>query len=283
MPKITLKESPYRFVVFKHALKKFIVIVKNDNLAGAIARRDNYAPWNGQDVSSLTSNLVPFKFNVENSTFKNDVFKRPNNELTPQELELKKHSASHGKYDFASYLLWQQAYNEENPEYNDEIDESKRVQITEHCDVNGKGSVVLDIIFNKKRKNIKRYKFSNMKEYKNAFNKSVILENQINNKLSNKMKKSQLKEMIKGMMREEMTKMNQPQRSTPSRDPVTIPKKPGTKPDVKPRRRTLQPPIESPDTKPKAEGVVDKISQRFAKLKSMDENIEKPKCTCKHK
>lgn len=60
-----------------------------------------------------------------------------------------------------------------------------------------------------------------------------------------------------------------PQRQSPDRETITKPET--DTPDIKPRRRTLTPPTESPNTKPKAEGVekelASKMASRFNKLK----------------
>lgn len=87
------------------------------------------------------------------------------------------------------------------------------------------------------------------------------------------MKKSELRQII----REEIGKIvneNQPQPSKPTTRPTVEPDvmEPGTKEPVKPKRRTLAPPTEAPDTKPKAsmkeneKQIADKIAQRFKKL-----------------
>ena len=86
------------------------------------------------------------------------------------------------------------------------------------------------------------------------------------------MKKSELRQIV----REEIGKVvneNQLQPSKPSRpSPEPDVMEPGTKEPVKPKRRTLAPPTEAPDTKPKAsmkeneKQIADKIAQRFKKL-----------------
>lgn len=59
-----------------------------------------------------------------------------------------------------------------------------------------------------------------------------------------------------------------PQRQSPDREVI---EKPDTAPEKPTRRRTLTPPEHAPETVPKAEGleknIVDKISQRYNKLK----------------
>jgi hypothetical protein len=49
--------------------------------------------------------------------------------------------------------------------------------------------------------------------------------------------------------------------------PTIKPSKPGTKPEKPGKRRPLTPPKEAPVPKPKAEGIVDKIAQRYKKMK----------------
>jgi len=81
------------------------------------------------------------------------------------------------------------------------------------------------------------------------------------------MKKSELRQIVKEAILENRPQVA-PQRQAPERETIV-------KPDVdsppKPRRRTLTPPVESPTTKPKAEGVerniANKIADRFQKLK----------------
>lgn len=81
------------------------------------------------------------------------------------------------------------------------------------------------------------------------------------------MKKSELRNIIK-----EVVRSTQPQRVAPERETIT---KPDTDtPSRKPKRRTLTPPVESPTTRPKAEGVIkeneqdiaQKIASRYNKL-----------------
>lgn len=81
------------------------------------------------------------------------------------------------------------------------------------------------------------------------------------------MKKSQLKQIIKEEIKAILSEKNQP---------MIAPTKPGTKEKEevkpKPKRRTLAPPSESPNTRPKAlmkeeeKELVNKIAKRFKKL-----------------
>ena len=74
-------------------------------------------------------------------------------------------------------------------------------------------------------------------------------------------------------IRENEAPQRSPQRQAPDRETITKPET--DTPERKPKRRTLNPPIESPPTRPKAEGVikeneeeiVKKIANRFTKLK----------------
>jgi hypothetical protein len=88
---------------------------------------------------------------------------------------------------------------------------------------------------------------------------------------SNNMKKSELRQIVKEIVLE--TRGFEPQRQpeqpnrpleTPTIDPDVAPSRP-------PKRRTLTPPDDAPDTKPKAEGVekdlANKMANRFQKLK----------------
>lgn len=85
--------------------------------------------------------------------------------------------------------------------------------------------------------------------------------------LQENMKKSEIRQIVKEVLSE-----NQPQRVTPERETITKPET--DTPERKPKRRTLTPPTEAPNTKPKAEGVIkeneqdvaNKIAQRFNKL-----------------
>ena len=88
------------------------------------------------------------------------------------------------------------------------------------------------------------------------------------------MKKSELKEIIK-----EFVKSNKPQPTPYNPDVETA--EPGT--ETKPvRRRTLTPPTESPETKPKAQkegeemDLANKIGKRFSKLSKdqLDESVK---------
>lgn len=82
------------------------------------------------------------------------------------------------------------------------------------------------------------------------------------------MKRSELKEIIK-----EVVRGTQPQRVAPERETIVKPET--DTPERKPKRRTLTPPEHSPETRPKAEGVIkeneqdiaQKIADRFQKLK----------------
>lgn len=84
------------------------------------------------------------------------------------------------------------------------------------------------------------------------------------------MKKSELRQLVKEAILESNP---QPQRVSPDRETITKPET--DTPERKPKRRTLTPPTEAPNTKPKAEGVIkeneqditNKIVQRFNKLK----------------
>jgi hypothetical protein len=84
---------------------------------------------------------------------------------------------------------------------------------------------------------------------------------------------------IRKIIQEELREMYEPQRAPikPTRQPereVEI-MEPGEETEPKPRRRSLQPPKESPNTKPKAlkeEDVVNKITKRFVNLKK-DEQL----------
>lgn len=93
------------------------------------------------------------------------------------------------------------------------------------------------------------------------------------------MKKSQLKEIIKEVLLENQPE-RAPERQTPDREVI---EKPDTAPEKPTRRRTLTPPIESPDTKPKAikendKGIADKIASRFKKLGgTLNENTSRDK------
>ncbi len=86
------------------------------------------------------------------------------------------------------------------------------------------------------------------------------------------MDRSKLKEFLKKEIRKVLDENPKPQisPSKPQHEPDTL--EPGTKPVEKPKRRTLQPPKEHPDTKPKAglnedeKAIVNKIAQRFKKL-----------------
>ena len=93
------------------------------------------------------------------------------------------------------------------------------------------------------------------------------------------MTREKLKEILKREVRKVLSESPEPQPlpqkskpapAKPSVEPDVM--EPGTKPDVKPKRRTLQPPKESPDTKPKAslsedeQKIVDKITARFKEL-----------------
>lgn len=100
-----------------------------------------------------------------------------------------------------------------------------------------------------------------MSEVKNNFN---IQENkQI-------MKKSKLKEIISSII-EKVLSENNPKEAPTRPAPETLPKPDTDSP--RPKRRTLQPPTESPDTKPKAKkikesdkDIANKIANRFKKL-----------------
>jgi len=86
------------------------------------------------------------------------------------------------------------------------------------------------------------------------------------------MDKDKLKKFLKEEIRRVLGENPKPQISPekPQTKPV---KEPGEKEPEKPKRRTLNPPEHSPDTKPKAKlkesekAIVDKIVQRFKKLK----------------
>jgi hypothetical protein len=49
--------------------------------------------------------------------------------------------------------------------------------------------------------------------------------------------------------------------------PTIKPARPGTKPEKPGKRRPLTPPKEAPKPAPKAEGIMDRITQRYKKLK----------------
>lgn len=86
------------------------------------------------------------------------------------------------------------------------------------------------------------------------------------------------KQDIKNIIQEEIRNMFEPQRA-PSRPSVRPEREveimePGEKEEARPRRRTLNPPEHAPETSPKAlmeDDIVDKISQRFEKLKDINE------------
>lgn len=88
------------------------------------------------------------------------------------------------------------------------------------------------------------------------------------------MKKSEIKEIIK-----EFIKSNKPQPTLPTPDIETAEPDIETKPI---RRRTLTPPTEAPETKPKAQNegeemdLANKIGKRFSKLSKddLDESIK---------
>lgn len=83
------------------------------------------------------------------------------------------------------------------------------------------------------------------------------------------MKKSQLKQIIREEIRSTLLGRENPSRAP---EPTTIPAEPDTE-EEKDRRRTIRPPEEAPNTRPKAlmkeeeKEVMNKITQRFKKLK----------------
>ena len=88
------------------------------------------------------------------------------------------------------------------------------------------------------------------------------------------MKASRLREIIKEeisllLERWEPERKRSPERrEQPGHQPAI--KEPGEKTKPRPKRRTLTPPTESPDTKPKAlmeKDIMDNIVQRFKKMK----------------
>lgn len=81
----------------------------------------------------------------------------------------------------------------------------------------------------------------------------------IENILKENMKKTELREIVKEIVKEVRGNNTQPNKplETPVIEPDTIPSK-------KPKRRTLTPPADSPDTKPKAEGVEQELSNKMA-------------------
>jgi len=92
--------------------------------------------------------------------------------------------------------------------------------------------------------------------------------------LNENMKKSELRQLVKEAILESNP---QPQRVSPDRETITKPET--DTPERKPKRRTLTPPTEAPNTKPKAEGVIkeneqqisDKIAQRYNNLKQPEQ------------
>lgn len=93
------------------------------------------------------------------------------------------------------------------------------------------------------------------------------------------MKKSQLKQIIKETLLENQPE-RAPQRQSPDREVI---EKPDTAPEKPTRRRTLTPPTEAPNTRPKAikendKGIADKIASRFQKLGgTLNENTSRDK------
>ena len=88
------------------------------------------------------------------------------------------------------------------------------------------------------------------------------------------MKHSRLREIIKEEINsllerwEPQRQPSAPERVRPSVEPAI--KEPDEKTKPRPKRRTLRPPTESPDTKPKAlmeKEIMDRITQRFRSLK----------------
>ena len=100
--------------------------------------------------------------------------------------------------------------------------------------------------------------------------KHFIIKKEINEN----MKKSELRQLVKEAILESNP---QPQRVSPDRETITKPET--DTPERKPKRRTLTPPTEAPNTKPKAEGVIkeneqqisDKIAQRYNNLKQPEQ------------
>lgn len=85
------------------------------------------------------------------------------------------------------------------------------------------------------------------------------------------MKRTELKQIIKEVLLENNPQVA-PKRQAPERETITKPET--DTPERKPKRRTLTPPEHSPETRPKAEGVIkeneqdiaQKIASRFQKL-----------------
>lgn len=85
------------------------------------------------------------------------------------------------------------------------------------------------------------------------------------------MKKSEIKNMIKEFIKGGSPQIAEPQIAEP-----------GTETETMPKRRTLRPPVESPDTKPKAQcegdemSVASKIGKRFSDLykDKLDEGVK---------
>jgi hypothetical protein len=89
------------------------------------------------------------------------------------------------------------------------------------------------------------------------------------------MKKSELKQIIREEIQNILENQPMPQRA-PERERERRPEpgilEPGTAPEPKPKRRTLAPPKESPNTRPKAsvkeseKDLINKIAKRFKNL-----------------
>lgn len=83
-----------------------------------------------------------------------------------------------------------------------------------------------------------------------------------------------LKEYLKKEIREVLANNPKPSPSKTQHEPDVL--EPGTKPDIKPKRRTLAPPHESPETRPKAgikedeKAIINKITVRFKDLNKND-------------
>lgn len=122
---------------------------------------------------------------------------------------------------------------------------------------------------------MKKSEYKKVEEYLEA-----LLEVKVNKKFEDPLV-SLIKEVLRNPIKKEKkdscscgcnscgVKENQPQHS-PENDPKpTI--EPGTKEEPRPKRRTLRPPSESPNTKPKAltekEKIIDLIVKKFQNLK----------------